>query len=41
MKNKTVGIIGAMPEEVMGIVELLSDRQEKNRRKNLLLWTYQ
>ncbi|HPX59211.1 MAG TPA: 5'-methylthioadenosine/adenosylhomocysteine nucleosidase [Bacteroidales bacterium] len=29
MKNKTVGIIGAMPEEVMGIVELLSDRQEK------------
>ena len=23
-----------MPEEAMGIVELVSDRQEKNRRKN-------
>ncbi len=28
MTNKIMGIIGAMPEEVMGVVKLLSDKQE-------------
>jgi len=28
MKEKIIGIMGAMPEEISGIVELLSDREE-------------